>query len=1348
MAKSSTPAQCLEHLVEIFVPTICRCREPLPDALITQMLEETQAKMSGWFGGGTVTTDRIVGFWGGEDGTTVEEPVYQVFSNATADKLEDHREDVMEHTAAIANRLTQEATALRIDAKMYLFPSTGEPRPHRCGGGLPTAGFPSPHPADKLTKKRFLQATLQRIGSLTSVRDVFCNHLHYEFADEILATPEWPEVLKRYLAPGAPPRLLAQQNGFRIIYLQLANNDLRKGHERQLIQRLIKDDPALRGLVVVSDVDQTQWNLINVKFTRQQEADKKSDRLLLRRMRVGRDQAVRTAVERLIEVDIEVIGEDKDAAAIQDAHDKAFDVDAVTKQFFTEIAGWYFWALPRVTFPNDTGEPDEKVRATSLIRLLTRLIFCWFLREKKLVPAKLFEQRELAQILKDLTPDSSSYYHGILQNLFFATLNQRMGKDTHLRPYRAFASDEGFAKNRSTYGIDTLYRYEEHFREPGNVIELFADIPFLNGGLFECLDRVDEKSGAKIYIEGFSRNPRKRAEVPNDLFFAEERTVDLSSDFGDPRRRGEKVRGLFRILHSYNFTIEENTPVDEEVALDPELLGKVFENLLASYNEETKTTARKQTGSFYTPRPIVNYMVDESLKAYLNRVLLEKASMQEADAKAGLDQLFSYNAEPHQFSEAEVNTLIAAIDQVKILDPACGSGAFPMGVLHKLVHLLGKLDPDNGRWKQTQLDKLESLAMREVLEASFTENNDDYGRKLSLIQNCLYGVDIQPIAIQITKLRFFISLVCEQKTNRSKKENHGIRPLPNLETKFVAANSLIGIPKKVVKEGHFDLTSDAIQHLQKQLQDVRHQYFTVQFRRDKLKLQKEDKFFRQKLARELTHSYAEENDAETIKKLALWDPFDPQSTADFFDPQWMFGRALADGFDIVIGNPPYISVEKFARTKQQEVWRNTFKTFAARGDIYCFFYERGLSFLRKDGILAFITSNKFQKASYGKALRQLLVAQQIEILVDFCELPVFEASTDPIIVIASKVTPSASHKFSVLVVKDEDEFGSLAESVATRGVRYKPQQLKTEGWSLEGADGIDLVEKLRSKGTPLIRYVNGRLYRGIITGLNEAFVIDRDTRDRLIRADKKSADLIKPWIRGRDIKRWIHEFHDLYVIIVRFGFHAELRNYPAICQHLVQFEERLRARGQCRTSRGGAGEGQHHWLELDNNPSAAYIAAFDEPKIVFNETSRCLHAYIDTAGNAINKTGFIILTPEATFVLTILNSTALDWLYRSTFPAWGDVWNRGRVQFRGNLMNQVPIPAANAADKAKLTKLAERAAKAATAGDTAAVTLIERDIDEIVYRLFDLNPAEIAQIETALANTRGSADADEADDDE
>jgi hypothetical protein len=180
-------------------------------------------------------------------------------------------------------------------------------------------------------------------------------------------------------------------------------------------------------------------------------------------------------------------------------------------------------------------------------------------------------------------------------------------------------------------------------------------------------------------------------------------------------------------------------------------------------------------------------------------------------------------------------------------------------------------------------------------------------------------------------------------------------------------------------------------------------------------------------------------------------------------------------------------------------------------------------------------------------------------------------------------------------------------------------------------------------------------------------------------------------------------------------------------------------------SRNGADEGQHHWLELDNNPSKAYIEAFDEPKIVFNETSKRLHAYLDDEGNAINKTGFIILTPDAQYVLSVLNSTLLDWLYRSTFPSWGDPWAAGRVQFRGNLMKNVPIPPASASDKADLAKLAKRAAKLAAEGDNAELARVEQQIDTIVYRLFGLSKDEIVQVETSLANTRAKVAEDDSD---
>ena len=511
--------------------------------------------------------------------------------------------------------------------------------------------------------------------------------------------------------------------------------------------------------------------------------------------------------------------------ALHAAWEEIFNVELLNKRFYRELANWYFWALPQVEFPADAETDAEKRRATSLIRLLTRLIFCWFLKEKGLIPDSLFQEPDLHDLLNDLGPDSCSYHQAVLQNLFFATLNQRMGKDREGQPYRQFAKDEGFQKNRATYGVDNLFRYEEHFRDPDAALAHFDNVPFLNGGLFECLDRTDPKTNKKIYVDGFSRNKKKRPVVPNELFLGEERTVDLSDAYGERTRRNERVRGLLRILNSYKFTIVENTPIDQEIALDPELLGKVFENLLASYNEETRTTARKQTGSFYTPRPIVEYMVDQSLMAHLTTALVRSPGfsrnparsdppeggttndgtangMSEADARSGLETLFAWSEQPHPFNERQVEVLLEAIHTCKILDPACGSGAFPMGMLQKLVYIIHKLDPDNARWKQLQIDKASEIpdssaraAAIKAIEQDFADNEDDYGRKLYLIENCLYGVDIQPIAIQISKLRFFISLVCDQKTHGRKRDNLGIRPLPNLETRFVAADTLISLKK-------------------------------------------------------------------------------------------------------------------------------------------------------------------------------------------------------------------------------------------------------------------------------------------------------------------------------------------------------------------------------------------------------------------------------------------------------------------------------------------------------------------------------------------------------------------------
>lgn len=682
------------------------------------------------------------------------------------------------------------------------------------------------------------------------------------------------------------------------------------------------------------------------------------------------------------------------------AWEEIFNVELLNKRFYKELANWYFWALPQVDFPADSEPEDEKRRATGLIRLLTRLIFCWFIKEKGLVPEKLFHATDLEKILADFDPTSdsdSTYYHAILQNLFFATLNQRMGKprEKDAKPYRQFALDEGFLKNKSTYDVNNLYRYENLFAgDPDTALTHFADIPFLNGGLFECLDRSEEGSNKKLYIDGFSRNAKKRPSIPNHLFFSDEiKGIDLSDTYGDKKRKKESVSGLIRILNRYKFTIVENTPIDQEIALDPELLGKVFENLLASYNEETKTTARKQTGSFYTPRPIVDYMVDESLKAHLAQALVEKTKATRADAEAGLDILFAYTEKEHAFSPQELDTLIHAIDEVKILDPACGSGAFPMGVLHKLVFILTKLDPGNTRWKQRQLDAAAAIpdttardAATAAIEDAFDNNEDDYGRKLYLIENCLYGVDIQPIAIQISKLRFFISLVCDQKTNRDKAKNHGIRPLPNLETKFVAANTLIGLPEM----DESLLVDPRVNRIESEIESLYHRHFSVQRRDQKLAIQKKVRDLRKELGDILSESLMAPAKARHV---AQWDPFDPQASSDFFDAHWMFGRSLADGFDVIIGNPPYIGEKGNKKLFSIIKAGNLQEFYIGKVDIFYFFFHFSLNSCVDGGIIAFITTNYFPTADGAIKLRNDLKKRSTILkLRNLGELKVFESA--------------------------------------------------------------------------------------------------------------------------------------------------------------------------------------------------------------------------------------------------------------------------------------------------------------------------------------------------------------------
>lgn len=748
-----------------------------------------------------------------------------------------------------------------------------------------------------------------------------------------------------------------------------------------------------------------------------------------------------------------------------------FSVEVLTKEFYQELSDWYAWAIKIIRFPNDLNDKmdDDKFNNESAIRLITRLIFVWFLKQRHLVPNEFFDERYIADnLIEGFNPhamadlfsksNESKYYKAILQNLFFAMLNSPITPEGSNE-----LSERHFRKGRGDYDNNKLMRYEYYFKNP----QLFVDlanktVPFLNGGLFDCLDEKDKD----LYNDGFSDREavKKALIVPDYLFFGEEvgKNIDLSEWYGDKKKKKVSARGIIDILKRYNFTVEENTPFDQEVSLDPELLGKVFENLLASYNPETQTTARKQTGSFYTPREIVQYMVDESLVAHLKRTVGD-------DLETQYRQLMQYTDEAVDLTEEQQKQIMQSLYNCKVLDPACGSGAFPMGMLQQMVHILSRIDPDNTQWKEMMLNKAidetsdayrtaSSDERREIIadiERSFDEsvNRPDYARKLYLIENCIYGVDIQPIAIQISKLRFFISLVVDQKSNDNPVENFGIRPLPNLEAKFVAANTLIGLNKK--DTSLFDRAE--IKAKESELKIAKHKIFGAKTVRTKRKYRQIVNDLRLEIAKMLEDCGAVGN-AEA-QQLAAWDMFDQNVSSPFFDPEWMFN--VKDGFDIVIGNPPYVLLQNTnisASEKRKMI--SMYCVAQYKVDLYHLFYEKALDILRLKGVLCYITPIAFLKNIHNDRLRKLLATRSsIQIVIRFF-IPVFDASVDNAILICKKGVDVENNMIQVVDIKDSiHKIGSTPIQH-----HYKQSQLKLPNYYFDFnlLDNNSILTKMES----------------------------------------------------------------------------------------------------------------------------------------------------------------------------------------------------------------------------------------------------------------------------------------------
>ncbi len=939
-------------------------------------------------------------------------------------------------------------------------------------------------------------------------------------------------------------------------------------------------------------------------------------------------------------------------------------ISELGRRFSLEVATWFLRALPHSRFPRPPGVANaEAYQSLRLVRLITRALFCWFLKEDGRITGELFQKSPFSEILTDLDPGNSAFQRATLRDPFVAS------------------------------------------------------------------------------------------------------EVDISP--------------LLEIFASYKFTVVENPPCERESALDPEVLGLVFENLLASINPQAGISARKQTGAFYTPRAVVAHMVDDALIAHFKEAL---ALVEAPEPEARLRKLFSHSLESaNPFGPGETAALLDAIDNgacaLRILDPACGSGAFLIGALDRLAFLLRRLDPANSAWRERQLIRARSsgagreAAQRAVTEA-FASGPGDYTRKLYLIKNCLHGVDIDPLAVQIARLRVMLWLLAGHETS-GERQDWGALLLPNLESRFVAANALRALDSRT----RAVLASPAAREKRAELGRVRRAYFDALRPPAKRALRRRDKTLRDEIAALLRGDAT--IPAGEADRLAGWDPCAANESADFFDSEWMFAPGdyrrsksaagdprparparpgAARGFDIVIGNPPYVRQERFKEDKA--AFKESYQCHAGAADLYVYFYERSLNLLRMGGLLCFISSNKYFRSSYGRRLRCLMAtAGEVQELIDFGDASIFAAMAYPSIILIRKVretrnkseAPNLPESFEKRVeVAPEREFralrweatknpesrkieppiASLTEVFLEKSFLLPQKSLGPDGWKIQSASLTRLISKLRESGQPLGERAGGRFHYGIKTGLNEAFVVARETRDRLIGEDGSSADLLKPYCRGRDVKRWHVEDHDLWLIFARRG--VDIRRFPAIRKHLEQFKERLMP-----GARGGRKAGAYEWYEVQDH--VAYWREFEMPKII---TGRFMKSptFAYDAGGFFNNNANSIIAAAPKSLAGVLNSLTAWWFLTKDCT---DLQN-GFLQAHNENLARLPIPPLPETADSKIGSRVDEILSRKKANAEAAVGDLEAEIDGLVAHLYGLSEPEFKSIldELNLPNPTRMAAAD------
>ena len=733
---------------------------------------------------------------------------------------------------------------------------------------------------------------------------------------------------------------------------------------------------------------------------------------------------------------------------------------------------------------------------------------------------------------------------------------------------------------------------------------LYAKIgapPFLNGGLFEKTD-LDKRTGVV---------------VPDGVI--------------------ERV--LHDLFDRFNFTVMESTPFDIEVAVDPEMLGKVFEELV---------TGRHDTGSYYTPRPVVSFMCREALKGYLEGC---DTGLAGEDVAAFVD-----GRDTSGVSLASAPKVADALERVTVVDPACGSGAYLLGMMQELVDL------------------------RQALFNVGVDARSLYDLKLHIIQRNLYGVDIDEFAVNIAMLRMWLSLVIEY-------EGDTPEPLPNLDFKVVKGDSLLGPDPS--PDSYGDLFRHRAHAVAAELADLKGRHMESTTDKDALK--------------------GEIERVQDDLRDALADTPAPSDAVDWrVEFAEVFDRG---GFDVALANPPYIQLQKDGG-KLGRLYRDVgWATFARTGDVYQLFYERGCQLLRSsNGLLAYITSNSWLKAEYGKSLRRYFSESHEPFILVELGKDVFDSAIVDTGVLLLR-TGAASGPFHAVDV-DHLSNGDFPPAENLWG-RVRPNG--EAPWSILSLSEQNVMDKMMATGTPLGEW-DVKINRGVLTGYNKAFIIDDVARRSLIKADPNSADIIKPVLRGRDVHRYRAKWAGRWLIDTHNGYDdvpaIDVDDYPAVKAYLDRFYPQLEKR-------------QDKGRTPYNLRNCAYYEEFSKEKLFWIElvdSGRFAYDESDIYGEA---TTFVMTGEGLKYLCTVLNSRLVHWFLRQVAPTSG----MGTLRWKKVYMQAIPIPKISVAEQRSFVRLVDDILAAKSANPESDTSEQESEVDRLVYELYGLTEGEVGAVE-------------------